>query len=290
MSKTYFVGDHLNDDIFHLNSSLREQTIKYSEEKFNVSIDNYNPWLCYAPVLNEIPKQFMYHQYNQSIPLIDDDLFIANLASFMLADGSIALDELFGENVLWAPSNSNNTDVYESSVNLILSSSKSINQLFNKIIDFIIPLGGNINRGYSSHFARGTIFRSFPKCSNASDMAFFITHELGHNILMLWQSVDPILSSGHSKPVFSQIRREERPAMQSFHAAFVLSYMLYLEKSTASNTEMQEAAIRQGASVNGTLESALTLAIDSIRKQCFMTEIGNQMLIEMEGIVNLDYR
>lgn len=275
------IGNEINDAIFQLCEQLKKSTVDSFNQRTGKSINKYNPWLCFQSETLEIPDNLIFHSYSDDTPLIRDKVLLDTARQFMLGKGSIALNDLFGKNDLWAPDISTLHDVYNESINLIKDTHPVLKRLFEGLIEFVIPLGGPTHRGYSTHFARGAIFRCFPLGCDEYDMAFYITHELGHNALIVWQSVDPIITSDLNEPVFSEIRRTNRPAIQTFHAALVLSYMLLLEKSALNSKGMVAAAKRQGKAVEGTLQSALGLSIISLQKTCTFSEVGYQILSEM---------
>ena len=267
-----------------LNQSLRDKTVEFARRKFNHVITRYSPWLCYAPVVDSLPPLLIYPPERQRGRLILDEAELAVMADFMAGPGREALSNLPGDYRTWLPKGEGISDVYDDAVAIIRSASPFLEALFEEIVEAVIPLGGGRNRGYSTHLARGAIFRSLPADNDAYDVAVDIVHEIGHQVLMVWQSVDPILASDPKAPVFSQIRRVDRPAIQTYHATVALAYMRALELALPADPLMQAAAARRGLSYSESLVHSLRLSIMSIREKCELTELGGKLLDEMEAV------
>lgn len=279
------IGESLATEVFSLNKKLRENTLSYSQNKFGIISPRYSPWLCFAPIVEQIPAKLLQSSYTKRGGLLVDPDEIDELATFISGEGISCLDGLPGEKALWLPSLDGISREYEQAAILIRSSGKTLELLFDAIVDVVVPLGGGRNRGYSTHFARGAIFRSLPDDNDACDVAFDVVHELGHQVLMIWQSIDPIIVSDPEALIYSQIRKKNRPAIQSYHATVALAYMLYLKQRNHHLEGMIAAAERRGASYSTSLENSLELAIASIRDGCELSDIGSMMLSEMEALL-----
>ncbi|MCC5995699.1 MAG: hypothetical protein JJU18_04940 [Oceanicaulis sp.] len=276
------IGDTISEEIIALNYQLRHKTLTYSQSKFRVITPKYTPWLCFSPVVDDMPESLLINSFEHDGRILSDSNKIDVLSKFISGPGKICLQGLPGEKSDWVPKLHEAPDRFQKSVDIIESSSLALKTLYSNIVDVIIPLGGGRNRGYSTHYARGAIFRSLPSDNNEFDVAFDIVHELGHQSLMIWQSIDPILASEPDAPVYSQIRKRDRPAIQSLHAAVALAYMLFLKQQSQENKPMIDAAARRGATYSTNLEKSLELAIASIRDKCDLTDIGHAIVEEME--------
>lgn len=82
--------------------------------------------------------------------------------------------------------------------------------------------------GFSNLLLRGAIFLSPPsdEAFGELELAANMAHELGHQSLFILQSRDRIILSDMNELVYSGIRRTERPAIKSFHAAVALGSMI----------------------------------------------------------------
>lgn len=279
------IGEQIDGAVSLLNEQLRANTVEYAQRKLGRIIPSYSPWLCFAPVTQAIPPSLITFNADRQGGLALNDAFLAEASAFLAVEGRAAIDELPGDPDVWLPNRQNISSTFEAAAAVIDCSDATIRQLYAGMVDYVVPLGGGRNRGYSTHLCRGAIFRSLPADNDEYDVAIDIIHEVGHHVLMAWQSVDPIITSPHDAPVFSQIRRADRPAIQSFHAAVALAYMLYLAKTQTDDARMQAAAERRGRSYTDSLSHSLGLAIDAVRKECVFTEVGETMLDEMEAVI-----
>ena len=69
---------------------------------------------------------------------------------------------------------------------------------------------------------------SVPRDDNIGrlQLAVNIAHELGHQCLYIYQTADPIIAHGLDTPVFSYIRKANRPAIQATVAlAFMVRFL-----------------------------------------------------------------
>jgi hypothetical protein len=112
-----------------------------------------------------------------------------------------------------------------------------IGQLFAMMISGVIPIyhekyGRPFRRGTSHIDHLGFIFTSYIERikQNSSLMkmvlAVDLAHELGHQALMLFQLSDSILRSPLKEPVYSSVRRENRPAIMALHGTIASAYMM----------------------------------------------------------------
>lgn len=277
------IGPRLSDDVLSVNTALRESTVAYARDTLGKAFDYYSPWQSVVPYTRSVPDELLYYRPDATGDLLTDEAILATMATFMTGKGAVALESLPGQQSDWLPNADNISNVYDEAVGRIRNASATLRTLFDDVVDCVVPLGGGRNRGYSTHFARGAIFRSLPADNDACDVAFDVVHELGHQMLMVWQSVDPILDSDPNAQVFSQIRRRNRPAIQSYHATVALAFMAHLEAETKDDEYMQAAADRRGRSYDTSLSHSLGLAIDSIRKDCRPTAVGARLLDEMSA-------
>jgi HEXXH motif-containing protein len=279
------IGPVIDGAFFDLFDGLKASTVEHASRRWHRIIPAYSPWLCFAPLLDEVPAELIYLQPPVRGGLIADPLILSTMADFLAGPGRPAIDELPGETAAWLPGPSGAGHAFDGALAIIARTAGTVSDLYSRTVDYVVPLGGGRNRGFSTHLARGAIFRSLPAESDAWDVAIDLIHEVGHQVLMTWQSVDPILSSPHDAPVFSEIRRADRPAIQSFHAAVALAFMRFLELRHPDEPGMRAAAARRGASYSGSLSLSLELALKVVREACAVTDLGRRMIGEMEAVV-----
>ncbi len=279
------IGPVIDDAVATLNQKLRANTTEFAQRQLGRIIPRYSPWLCFVPLTGAISPTLINFTPTRRGELALDEDFLATAADFLSREGRAAIDELPGDAAVWLPNANNISAAFDGAAAVIQRSDDTVRNLYAEMVDYVVPLGGGRNRGYSSHLCRGAIFRSLPADNDEYDVAIDIVHEVGHHVLMAWQSVDPILTSAHDAPVFSQIRQTNRPAIQSFHAAVALAFMLYLAKTQPNDPRMQAAAARRGRSYTNTLAHSLSLALQVVREECTFSEIGAVMMSEMEAVI-----
>src|SRR5690606_18738477 len=132
-------------------------------------------------------------------------------------------------------------------------------------------------------YYRKAIFLSLPKLSEISfvEFALNLSHELGHQALMVYEHLDDIVRVDQYSTSYSIIRKTHRPAIQSFHAICATAYMLefiILSKSLledhCSSSYLEERT--------RSLLQDLKLGLDEISTTP-LTSLGNQILAELRG-------
>lgn len=128
-----------------------------------------------------------------------------------------------------------------------ISQSRNLSLLVQKMIKCFVPLSSppginnlrNDGSGKSCHWLKGAVFLSAPVNHPFADLEFAlnIVHELGHQILMVFQDADLIMED-ISKPVYSSIRRTNRPAILSFHALVAVYFMLNFFNNLRNETNL----------------------------------------------------
>lgn len=108
--------------------------------------------------------------------------------------------------------------------------------LFQLVVDQILPVRvidpGTTpkvtGRGFSSHKFIGGVFLE-PCIGGENDQfeyALNIVHEVGHQVLMLYQWFDKIIEGDPKQPIYSVIRKTERPAILSLHGLVANTMMV----------------------------------------------------------------
>jgi HEXXH motif-containing protein len=139
----------------------------------------------------------------------------------------------------------------------------------------------------------GVIFTTFVERAQQSEelrrsvLAVDLAHELGHQALMLYQLTDKILATPHDAPVYSSVRRTDRPAIFALHACVAAAYMIEtciaIERSPVSSQAEQEFA-RNSISEIATHQR---VGLDSLRKESKFTQIGQLIFDELESQLTL---
>jgi HEXXH motif-containing protein len=288
------IGQSVAEQVFMLNAQLRSATAaamaKRSGEKRTEEFSSYSPWSSLSALLTDEPPAFHLTQ-NPTFErgaLVTSENYLASAREFISTKGAKIIEGLPGPAEDWLPDTSASAEtasLVREARRVLIGSSPVLSRLYLEFVDYVIPLARGRNRGYSSHLARGIIFRSFLPSANKYDVAIDLAHELGHQVLITWQSVDPILTSDADQPVFSEIRKVDRPAIQSFHAAVALAYMLFFVRTLHGDAQCQEAAERRGRTYRGSLGESLEMALDSLNKNCSFSPLGLKMMAEMRQLV-----
>lgn len=117
---------------------------------------------------------------------------------------------------------------FEGGISLI-SKVSFFSSLFESLVNFVIPLDGRLEfeRGFSDHRAKGAIFLTPRKPPfEEYKIGISIAHEIGHQVLMLYQTTDDIIPfEFRDIAIFSAIRERDRPCLQVYHALFAISFM-----------------------------------------------------------------
>lgn len=273
-----------------LNFALREQSVDLAARSWQIEVAEFVPWLCVAPVSNASPDPRLLTRMVPAGSLLTNPEHLELVAAFLRGPGSILLNNMPGGREHWPVfveievTHRSAIDRFRAGRDIVIEASSLFADLFPALVDLVVPLDRQRNSGFSSHFARGAVFRAFPSTQSPTSVALDLAHELGHQAMMLLQSVDPLISSDHDAPVFSEIRGRDRPAIQSLHAGVALAYMLIAKRGFKPSTEAAHAVTEREATYDGTLEAGVTKSVRSVRRQCEMTEIGNALLIELEQL------
>jgi len=113
-----------------------------------------------------------------------------------------------------------------------------VNDIFPiELLDHATP-STSLGRGFSTHALPGAIFIKAPvlEFGIVENHALNLVHEMAHQALMLVQWHNPIFNSGSGDPIYSVIRKVNRPAIKCLHALVATSFMLkYLRNLKAQN-------------------------------------------------------
>lgn len=176
---------------------------------------------------------------------------------------------------------------YRNGLDLFFSAGRYWETLFSTLCSFVVPIystrpsvrSGGV--GFSTLRARGAIFLSPPSDLEHShiELAINLSHELGHQSLMIYQGADPILEGDLNTPIYSVIRKTMRPAIWSFHAVVAIAFMVMfisdlMKNASLSNDEQAYLAERLDELRKSLAEGALTC------KKLNFTPVGQRLFNE----------
>lgn len=285
------LGDRVAPDVFQIASELRRATLEEANRKWNASYEAYSPWMCCVPVMSStefIPRELLRQPTSDRGFIVTDEGYLRLAREFTESKSFLKMKGIFDQDPRdWLPSvelTAEQVSVFADGRVTLTQSNDILCEMYSQFVDFVLPLGGERNRGFVGHLTRGIIYRTIPKNCDKYDVAIDLAHEMGHNVLITWQSVDPIVSSDRRQMIYSQIRRTLRPVMQTFHAAVALAFMYQLVKLNKANPDFVEAGRRRGAKYTESLRVSLRLSVESLRRECKFTAIGSRILNELEEI------
>jgi HEXXH motif-containing protein len=249
---------------------------------------HYSPWASSIPLTRRIaPELLGAAPVEQRGGLLTDGAYLRVVRDFLT--GQPYLDEIDGVKADWLPSprvDERTKAVFDGGRDVLLSAHPSLRRLYESFIDYVVPLEGEVNRGYSNHLARGIIFRTFPSDGDAYDVAIDLAHELGHNVFFVWQSTDTIMDPvEHGKPVYSASRGMLRPAIQTFHGAVALAFMLFIVNALPDDPKARAAGVRRGERYGSTLPAMLDMTLRALDDQCTLTPLGRHIFEEMAALL-----
>lgn len=286
------IGADVSEHVGILSQKLKKSAIEQFSER--EAIDGYTPWIAAGNTIDfDFPKSLL-----MPVPstirgqLVNDDMYLAPAREYVEARlGRMTYHKglMPGARADWLPSKLTNKSAIAAvgdGIQVLRGSNSSFDTLYGEMVESVLPLGDK-HRGYSNAWMRGILFRGIPDQWNEYDVAIDLAHELGHHALFVWQSIDGILTSRQEALVLSSVRRVRRPAIQSFHGAVALSFMLFAAQNWPKNSKSTEVRTRHGGFyIGGTLESALDEALTTLRAQCTFTAVGQKMINEMQALLD----
>lgn len=258
-----------------LNDSYKSKAISFANAQLSKNYTDYSPWMSNIENLETLEVLFNERDFILTNPISTDvleNLYLGEGIESKLTFGNIVDAE---------------KDTLKKSITLVRESSSDISRLFSEVVQHIIPINTDagkfqiIGNGFSSHLAKGSIFLSTPKMEDNDELqlAINIAHEVGHQCLYIYQTADPIIAEGLHKPIYSFVRKTERPAIQSFHATVALAFMVRFL------SELKESEIirtKYFAEAREKLSFDLIQSLDSFSEVRF-TDIGQLLFEELRS-------
>lgn len=291
----WIMGSHGLQKIRTLSLNLFNKIRIKEETRLAMSLSEYMPWMS-TPVFSDRMTTLFAQSILKDQVLIDETaLRILRKSLWESKDlplGGVSIktdvmtintrpDEMAIENYLRA-------------IELVRKSSDRWNTLCDLMVKCLIPLrirkkdvrSGGV--GFSTEFLKGAVFLSVPMQEKFKDLELSInlSHEIGHQALMVYQAADPLIVGSLARPVFSAVRKENRPAIHAFHAmtalAFMCDYLNAVIKSSI-NLRPEEALYFQGR-YNDLLKD-LGIAIEAF-KDVELTMIGQKIYQDFTTLYN----
>ena len=236
---SWLFSDSETSLLLELNRSVRYKTLHFARQNLGKEFKSYSPWMCNVANINKLS-----HLFENSNFIIQDKKALSDIAKHYV------LEREGVDNVYPGPLGPECYGLYLKALEHV-SSVPTLRVIFNALVNHIIPLNpevGTIQKlgaGSSTLLGRGAVFLSIPNMGelNCIQLAINMAHELGHQCLMVYQAANRIIQDDFSAPVYSYVRKENRPIIQSFHASFALVFMTeFLQKVDRSNLKEREKA------------------------------------------------
>jgi hypothetical protein len=119
---------------------------------------------------------------------------------------------------------------------------------------------------------KGAIFWTHTPGRSVDGLAESLAHELAHQVIINYQLNDLLIKGDLNQPVYSGVRKTNRPAIASFHAAAALTYMILFAQATSNDQRKKE------------LQDNLHKGLFALRTVAF-TPIGQKIYQEMHRVL-----
>ena len=290
----WLLGTNSLVNISQVKSAVQMQSLLGAEKKLHKSFCQYRPWMSAVDSLHELqeldecPSSGLLNKDHKRIDLMrglfSDAYGMSEVSSYQTGfQMMLSNDAGFKQNV----------ETHEASLNLILKS--SMGSRFSQVVqevNLVTSDSGSIEdlrlhgSGFSTHKYRGGIFISAPRYHmGVFENTLNLTHELGHQVLMLLQCCDDLIKNFERKTVYSVVRREDRPAIMSFHAMVAVAYMIEWLLIAPDELNQYVSKERRGKRLLG-LVNDLEVALLTI-KTFALTQLGHEICREFTGLLAL---
>ena len=283
-------GELGSSRIVAIANEMRKLYVKRVTERYSIQGIKYCPWLGLD---NFLPKgsigNLMFENYTKpTIELSPAQLTTLKQLSTFKRTNKLLVDPLEDWTILDGSDQktvSATGNLFKNAHNILVSSSEYFAILFREIIDIVVPLNDYLDfeRGFSNHYTKGAIFLS-PRSGYFAEikLAISMAHEIGHQVLMLYQITDSIILDGQKNiPVYSGVRKTFRPAMQTYHAAIALSFMILACDELANYFDVEDKLNFIKSTKKDCTENLLK-TIEDLKKKCEFTPIGTAILNEIQ--------
>ncbi|MQB35116.1 aKG-HExxH-type peptide beta-hydroxylase [Rhizobium rhizogenes] len=269
----------------HIGEQLQTETLALSNDIDGSSFKVYSPWMAGRPLWRNPPPALLLEPppFTSGLLIIDEP-YLRSVSAFLDSHPEL-LVELIGSRQDWAVAETVAIDRPEMAKELteVVDHVEASSPFFfngrSALVKWIVPLQQQRPRGWSLQSARGLIFLGYHQGYNHTDLALDLVHEMGHQALALFQSLDPIFASDENAPVYSEVRKTQRPAMQSLHAASAIAFMAKYLRDIGLPDHIHPD-FRQSMGL------VLRHAIDQLRLLCTFTSIGEQILSDFESFAD----
>lgn len=244
----WLTGECGTERLLALSSHLADKTVKNINQELGESWRGFQPWMSCKSRIDYFSGGMPDVLANLNHPpIVFDKKSLQFLCdAFASPDGRpLGYIDPGNSNQTIEPVDSEGLPRFQQEItnayDMVSSSSKWMAQQLSALVYQIIPLKNNDTcptfrkggTGLSVHNYRGGIFLGLPEIFDGctAELAINLAHEIGHQAVMVYQYADRILDCDYATPVYSAVRKTERPAIMSFHALVALAYMFEFTKN-----------------------------------------------------------
>ena len=282
ISGSWIMGKRGIQRLKALTESMRKVILKDYQEKRGEEFSEYTPFMCHDEKRELLSS--LCHPRGREVIIEDKEAL--GIIEEVYAPGSVFQ---YGRAFVHCePLNSQESKIFKEAIRLLCQSGPTFKERFETLVCHLIPINSKAEGtrpggiGNSSEMAKGAVFLSCPtqKDFKALELAINLSHELGHQALMVYQSSDVILNYIR-KPVYSGVRGEKRPAIQSLHALVALSYMVEFLSKLLQTDELSQEKREYALTRHQDLKKSYQKAFKEFSPKDF-TEIGTAIYSDLK--------
>jgi hypothetical protein len=278
ITRQLFIGEKAVDSILEIAKNVNRQFIELAKKRWNSNAEEFQPWMCIPSNLGNggIPLDWPTH----SLFLKGKDLtavrgFIESLDSEKRPLPSMENYPIRVSNLSSVEEEEFIAKILDARASLV-TTVPWIGRLLDNLVQHFVPVESltddGMDYGMSTVWLKGAIFFEKKQLRSLELRTESLAHELAHQILIHYQLSDRLIER-LNEPVYSAIRKTERPAIMTFHGAAALSYML-LAARNINNSE------RVNILTNDLKETLKSLSAVKL------TAVGEIILKEMDDFAN----
>jgi HEXXH motif-containing protein len=167
-----------------------------------------------------------------------------------------------------------------------------LGRLLHDMLTFVVPIRHRpdnlpTKRGFSTPLCFGAIFLTFEDRSLTAptaipELVVDLAHELGHHALHTYQTADPLFISDLRLPVYSGVKRFERPAIMALHASAAIAYMVEMLYGLETLSSHSGQVLAWARIKRQELIVHQRQALSELRTKCAFTPVGERLIREFE--------
>lgn len=282
-------GDGARSFIHDFSSELKYRTLNIASSLDGFDHGDYNPWLCARPALAEpIHESLLNIDFPKGGLVIDPDHLRA-IQKYLDGQGALLMENMPVAAADWpvmVDIKSTRPDAISAfhEGRALLACSPFLEEVYDDLVEFVVPQNRERPSGFDSAYARGVIFRTFPKNRGGLLAGFQIAHAMGHQAAIMLLAADPLIASDPDKEIFYRVRNDRRSANHAIVSAVALGYMVVLMRDLYKQQIRPFIADDHVRGYSEHLPDAVGLAVSSILDGCQLTAVGRQVAAELSAL------